>query len=58
VGLCQELLPSQARELACEAADLICETRLVHDVGFISEKGKATAKAVQQSPETGGLLLR
>jgi hypothetical protein len=27
-------------------------------VGFISEKGKATAREVQQSPETGNLLLR
>jgi hypothetical protein len=34
------------------------ETRPVSKIGFIREKGKATAGAVQQSPETGGSLLR
>jgi hypothetical protein len=42
-------------ELAHEVADW-CETKLVHKVGFIREKGKAGA--VQWSPETGGFLLR
>jgi hypothetical protein len=32
--------------------------KLVFQVGFINEKGKATAKTVQQSPETGSYLLR
>jgi hypothetical protein len=34
------------------------EPKPVYKVGFISEKGKATAREVQQSPETGNLLLR
>jgi hypothetical protein len=35
-----------------------CEPRLVHKVGFIREKGKATARMVQQSLEISGPLLR
>jgi hypothetical protein len=34
------------------------EPKPVHKVGFIREKGKATARAVQQSPETSNSLLR
>jgi hypothetical protein len=34
------------------------EPKPVHEVGFIREKGKAAARAVQQSLETGGSLLR
>jgi hypothetical protein len=41
VGRCRGSLPSQATELAREAA---CEPKLVYEVGFIREKGKATAK--------------
>jgi hypothetical protein len=37
---------------------LIDEPKSVYNVGFIREKGKATAGAVQQSPETGSSLLR
>jgi hypothetical protein len=37
---------------------LTYETRLVYEVGFIREKEKATARAVQWIPETGGSLLR
>jgi hypothetical protein len=55
VGLCRGSLPSLVRELAREAA---CEPKLVYEVGFIREKGKATARAVQGSPETSGSLLR
>jgi hypothetical protein len=32
--------------------------KLVYKVGFIREKGKATAREVQQSPEAGSSLLR
>jgi hypothetical protein len=34
------------------------EPKLVYKVGFIREKGKATAKVLQQSPEAGGSLHR
>jgi hypothetical protein len=34
------------------------ESKLVYKVGFIREKGKATAKILQQSLEAGGLLHR
>jgi hypothetical protein len=34
------------------------EPKLVYNVGFIREKGKATARAVQQSLETSNSLLR
>jgi hypothetical protein len=34
------------------------EPKLVYKVGFIREKGKATARQVQRSPETGNSLLR
>jgi hypothetical protein len=34
------------------------ESKLVHEVGLLREKGKATARAVQQSPEPGSSLLR
>jgi hypothetical protein len=37
---------------------LIYETKLVYKVGFIREKGKATARAEQRSLETGSSLLR
>jgi hypothetical protein len=57
VGWCRASLPSQARELAHEAG-LIYKPNPVNEVGFIREKGTATATAVQQSPETGSLLLR
>jgi hypothetical protein len=46
-------LPLQARELACKASDW-----WVYEVGFIREKGKDTARAVQQSLESGSSLLR
>jgi hypothetical protein len=34
------------------------EPKPVYKVGFIREKGKATAREVQWSPETGNSLLR
>jgi hypothetical protein len=34
------------------------ESKPVYQVGFIREKGKATAKELQQSPEAGGSLHR
>jgi hypothetical protein len=34
------------------------ESKPVYKVGFIREKGKATAKVLQQSPEAGGSLHR
>jgi hypothetical protein len=34
------------------------EPKPVYKVGFISEKGKATAKVLQWSLETGSSLLR
>jgi hypothetical protein len=34
------------------------EAKPVYKVGFIREKGKATAKALQQNPEAGNSLLR
>jgi hypothetical protein len=34
------------------------EPKLVYKVGFIREKGKATAREVQCSPEAGSSLLR
>jgi hypothetical protein len=37
---------------------LINEPKPVYKVGFMREKGKATAREVQWSLETGSLLLR
>jgi hypothetical protein len=37
---------------------LIDEPKLVYKVGFIREKGKATARELQWSPEAGSALLR
>jgi hypothetical protein len=37
---------------------LTCEARTIHKVGFIREKGKATARAAQWSLETSGSLLK
>jgi hypothetical protein len=37
---------------------LTCDPKSVYEVGFISEKGKATAREVQWSLEAGGSLLR
>jgi hypothetical protein len=34
------------------------EPKLVYKVGFIREKGKATARELQRSPEAGGSLHR
>jgi hypothetical protein len=34
------------------------EPKLLYKAGFISEKGKATAREVQRSPEAGSSLLR
>jgi hypothetical protein len=34
------------------------EPKLAYEVGFIREKGKATAKVLQQSSEAGSSLLR
>jgi hypothetical protein len=34
------------------------EPKPVYKVGFITEKGKATAREVPRSPEAGNLLLR
>jgi hypothetical protein len=34
------------------------EPKLVYKVGFIREKGKATARELQQSPEAGNSLHR
>jgi hypothetical protein len=31
------------------------EPKLIYKVGFIREKGKATARELQQSPEAGSL---
>jgi hypothetical protein len=35
-----------------------CEPKPVYEVGLIREKGKAAARAVQWSLETGGSVLR
>jgi hypothetical protein len=45
---CQEFLPSQARELAHD------EPKPVYKIGFVREKGKATAREALQSPEASG----
>jgi hypothetical protein len=37
---------------------LINEPKPIYEIGFIREKGKATARAVQQSLETSSSLLR
>jgi hypothetical protein len=37
---------------------LIDEPKPVYKIGFIREKGKAAAKVLQRSPETGGSLHR
>jgi hypothetical protein len=34
------------------------EPKLAYKIGFIREKGKATAREAQQSPETGSSLHR
>jgi hypothetical protein len=34
------------------------EPKPVYKIGFIREKGKATAREVQQSPEAGNSLVR
>jgi hypothetical protein len=34
------------------------EPKPIHEAGFIREKGKAAARAVQWSLETGGSVLR
>jgi hypothetical protein len=34
------------------------EPKLVYKIGFIREKGKVTAREVQQSPEVGNSLFR
>jgi hypothetical protein len=34
------------------------EPKPIYKIGFIREKGKATAKVLQWSPEAGGLLHR
>jgi hypothetical protein len=34
------------------------DSKPVYKVGFIREKGKATAKVLQRSPEAGGSLHR
>jgi hypothetical protein len=49
-------LPSQAENwLVRQLSD---ESKLVYKVGFIREKGKATAREAQRSPEAGRSLLR
>jgi hypothetical protein len=55
VGRCGGSSPSQAEKWG---SWLTCEPKPVYEVGFIREKGKATAREVQQSPETSGSLLR
>jgi hypothetical protein len=50
------VLASQARGWLVR--QLIDEPKPVYKVGFIRGKGKATARAVQWSPETGISLLR
>jgi hypothetical protein len=37
---------------------LIDEAKVMHELGFIGEKGKATDRAVQRSLETSGSLLK
>jgi hypothetical protein len=49
-------LPSHATELTQEAAEWWAKVGM--GIGFIREKVKATAREVQQSPETGSSLLR
>jgi hypothetical protein len=34
------------------------EPKLIYEIGFIREKGKATARALEQSPKGSSLLLR
>jgi hypothetical protein len=34
------------------------EPKLVYKVGFIRERGKATVRELQRSPEAGGLVHR
>jgi hypothetical protein len=46
-----------SRVLAFTGQDL-SEPNPVYKVGFIREKGKATAREVQRSPETGGWVHR
>jgi hypothetical protein len=50
------VLAFTSRELVVR--QLIDEPKLVYEVGFIREKGKAIVRAVQQSPEIGSSLLR
>jgi hypothetical protein len=54
-GWCQWSLPSWPENWLMR--QLIDELKLVYEVGFIKEKGKATARAGQWSPETGSSLL-
>jgi hypothetical protein len=42
----------------CLVRQLNDEPKLVYKVGFIREKGKATATEAQWSPEVGGSLHR
>jgi hypothetical protein len=49
-------LSSKARELAPEAVN--DEPKPVYKVGFVREKGKATAREAQWSPEASSSLLR
>jgi hypothetical protein len=42
----------------CLVRQLNAEPKPVYKVGFIREKRKATARAVQQSPEASNSLLR
>jgi hypothetical protein len=49
-------LPSEARDWLVR--QLNDKPKLGYKVGFIREKGKATAKVLQWSPEAGDSLLR
>jgi hypothetical protein len=55
-GRCRGSLPSQTENwLVRQLSD---ESKPVYQVGFIREKGKATAREAQRSPEAGRSLLR
>jgi hypothetical protein len=68
----KRLGPSMVAKMLCAGVDGPClhkpenwlmrqlndESKPVYKVGFINEKGKATAKVLQRSPGAGGSLHR
>jgi hypothetical protein len=55
VSQCRESLPSLAKELACEAANL-WDDKVSTQVGFIREEGKAALRGRQGARKTGSSL--